>query len=118
MDYKLKYIKYKTNYTALKNKINTQMGGQPKKDKLYFFKANWCGHCNNFKPIWSQLENSNLKNKVEFITLDSEVNKNEMKKYNISGYPTIILKKEDKHIEYEGERSINAIEKFLNENSV
>jgi len=115
MDYKLKYIKYKNKYLTLKNKQFTQMGGANEKPELYLFKANWCGHCKHFKPTWEELGNSNLKNKINFITFDSDANKNEIQANNITGFPTIMLKFKNKSIEYAGPRTTNAIEKFVNE---
>ena len=115
MDYKLKYIKYKNKYLTLKNKQRIQMGGSNEKPELYLFKANWCGHCSKFKPTWAELQNSNLKNKINFITFDDELNKDEIATNKINGYPTIMLKFKNKSIEYEGARTLNAIEKFVNE---
>lgn len=118
MDYKSKYEKYKIKYFELKNKlISNQNGGSLKKPELYLFKAEWCGHCQNFKPEWEKLiKNNNFKNKINFITMDSDKNKKEINEWKIEGYPTIIFKKDNKAIEYAGNRSINAIEKFINEN--
>jgi thiol-disulfide isomerase/thioredoxin len=114
MDYKLKYIKYKNKYLFLKKKY-LQTGGTTKKPELHLYKAQWCGHCKHFKPIWEQLENSNLKNKINFITFDSDADKNEIKENNITGFPTIMLKFKNKSIEYQGYRTANEIEKFINQ---
>jgi len=118
MNYKLKYEKYKTKYLELKKIIAiNQNGGSSKKPELYLFKAEWCGHCKNFKPEWNKLiNNNNLKEKVNFITLDSDTNKKEFTEWKIEGFPTIILKKGDTSIEYNGERSVNNIEKFIKTN--
>lgn len=118
MDYKLKYEKYKAKYLALKNKLNiNQLGGSSEKPELYLFKAEWCGHCKNFKSDWEKLkENPNLKEKVNFITMDSDKNKKEIDEWKIMGFPTIILKKGDNAIEYDGSRSVNAIEQFIKKN--
>jgi len=111
--YYQKYQKYKLKY--LNSKYKKQLGGS-KNVELYFFKADWCGHCKNFMPTWDSLiEDKTLKNKIEFKKLDSEINKKEMIEWNISGYPTIILKKNNKAIEYNGSRKIEDIKKFLQE---
>jgi len=111
-DYTEKYLKYKAKYISLKKleqKLNMKGGGDKK--TLALFKAEWCGHCIGFKETWNQLKNEN-KN-INFITYDSEINKNEIKKYNIQGFPTIILLLNDKAIEYVGPRSRDAIEEFI-----
>ena len=118
MDYKLKYEKYKAKYLALKNKLNiSQLGGSSEKPELYLFKAEWCGHCKNFKPEWGKLKkNSKLKEKVNFITMDSDINQKEINEWKIEGFPTIILKKGSNAIEYNGNRTVEEIENFIKEN--
>ena len=59
VDYKEKYLKYKLKYQelkALKQQNQKQLGGTSKKN-IILFKANWCGHCQNFMPKWEQLQN-------------------------------------------------------------
>ena len=113
-----KYLKYKQKYNSLKN--NIQRGGdaiQENDSKLefYLFKAEWCGHCINFKPYWEEMQNNNnLTDKIKFITYDSNEHKTEMKEWNITGFPTLILKKNNIAIEYEGPRKINNIINFIN----
>lgn len=112
MDYKLKYEKYKYKYLMLKN---TQSGGS-NIPKLYLYKASWCGHCQNFEPTWKQLiENPEYKGKINFITMDSELNKKEIKEKNIEGFPTIILEKNNKEIEYNGSREKDDLHTFIQE---
>ena len=113
MDFKSKYLKYKQKYLLLK-KYN-QVGGS-NKPKLYLFKAEWCGHCRNFKDTWKQLQNNNeLKNKVDFITIDhSDSN---IKNWNIEGYPTILLEKNNNKIEFNGARQENNIIDFVNQHA-
>jgi thiol-disulfide isomerase/thioredoxin len=117
MDYKLKYEKYKFKYMKLKKKLTFNQNGGSLKPELYLFKAEWCGHCNKFKPEWEKLiNNDNLKNKINFITMDSEINKTEMAEWKIEGFPTIILKINNNAIEYSGNRTVNAIEEFIHNN--
>jgi thiol-disulfide isomerase/thioredoxin len=117
MDYKIKYEKYKFKYLELENKLNaTQYGGSSQKPELYLFKAEWCNYCKNFKPSWETLQKSNLKEKVNFITMDDAINKTEISQWKINGYPTLILKKGENAIEYNGERSLTKIEEFINKN--
>jgi len=114
--YYLKYIKYKTKYLNISQKSNIlQKGGKSNKDtELYLFKAEWCGHCKNFMPIWDQIsKDSELNNKIEFIKYDSDQHKKEINEWNIKGFPTIILKKNDKAIEYNGPRKLENIKEFI-----
>jgi len=107
-----KYLKYKMKYLEL-NDSNYLVGGGNKKNLLYLFKADWCGHCKNFKSTWNKLKEE-LNKDIEFITYDSNKDSNIIKEFNIQGYPTIILKKKNKAIEYMGNRNINDIKEFIN----
>jgi thioredoxin 1 len=114
-DYNKKYLKYKDKYLKLKKlEQNIIMKGGGSVDKtLTLFKAEWCGHCKSFKETWNKLKKDN--DNVKFVTYDSEVNKNEIKKYGIQGFPTLILLVDDKSIEYVGPRNKEAIEEFINQ---
>lgn len=113
MDYNKKYLKYKAKYLELKNQSNYNMIGGGNKNTMYLFKANWCGHCNGFKPTWKVLQQE-MKNKINFVTFDSEKNKEEIQKFGISGFPTVMLKTDDKIIEYVGDRSLDGLKEFIN----
>lgn len=99
--YEEKYLKYKKKYLLLK------------KPSFMLFKADWCGHCNEFKSVWNELiSDVKLKKKYNFITIDS-TNKREIENYNIKGFPTLLLKKDDKIIEFNGNRNRETILNFL-----
>ena len=127
IDYTKKYLKYKKKYLESKNMIeninkNTMImtGGSNKQNEqtkktLALFKAEWCGHCNNFKSTWDGLKNNEMHKNVNFVTYDSEKNKNEIKNYQIQGFPTLILLTGEKAIEYVGPRDANSIGEFINQ---
>jgi thiol-disulfide isomerase/thioredoxin len=83
--------------------------------KLFY--VDWCGHCQNFKPIFEgelsdAVRNEQLPCRLEMV--NCEENPEEAKKYNIRGYPTMVFQNENNDvIEYQGERTANAIIKFL-----
>lgn len=113
IDYNKKYLKYKDKYLKLKKlEQNIIMkGGSQEKKTLTLFKADWCGHCKSFKNTWDQLKNDNKD--INFVTYDSERNKDKIIKYGIKGFPTIILLVDNKAIEYVGERNKNNIQNFI-----
>ena len=117
-DYKKKYLKYKTKYLKLKSKeekINNMTGGGEKKNKtVYLFKAEWCPHCIGFKPTWENLSKK-IGKEVKFVTYDSEENKQDIKDFKVSGFPTIILKVNNKAIEYVGPRDELSLTEFINQ---
>lgn len=120
MNYQEKYLKYKAKYLKLKSqeksltKLNLTGGASPNQEKpaLFLFKAEWCPHCTEFKPTWANLKNK-MESKVDFIMFDADENSKEIKKYNIGGFPTIILKTGEKAIEYVGPRNFDSLKDFI-----
>jgi thiol-disulfide isomerase/thioredoxin len=110
-DYYKKYLKYKSKYIYLKN---LQKGGGDKID-LMLFKAEWCGYCKTFLPVWNSLKKmDNFKSKFNFITYDSDEHKNEFEQYKVNEYPTLIIKKDEKNFdEYSGPREMEHMIEFL-----
>lgn len=141
--YQEKYLKYKQKYLNLKNSLvfkSEMSGGGLIKEKVYqarkyykinnkffnlrgggkrkliLFKAEWCGHCQAFKPVWDQVQKELKQDNLEFVTLDSEKDEKIIKKYDVRGFPTIILETGDKKIEFQGMRNLEAIQYFLQDN--
>lgn len=115
VDYTEKYLKYKTKYLELKKKIDQkkQFGGN-NKPELILVKAEWCGHCKNFKDTWSNLQKiPQLLKKVNFTTLDADLNSNEVGRLKVSGYPTILIKKGDQYTEYTESRNFENIKNYI-----
>ena len=110
-----KYLKYKAKYMELKKQQYIMKGGSDT-NTLYLFKAEWCPHCVNFTETWDFLQ-KDMKGKVNFIAYDADKDKDIIKKYNVEGFPTLMLKTKDKVIEYVGERNIDGIKQFVKEYS-
>ncbi len=120
IDYYKKYLKYKEKYLELKKtaekldvlRNNKMIGGGQEKLDLFLFKAEWCGHCKAFKPVWEELQQK-FRTKYNFYTYDNEENKNEMKQWEIRGFPTIIGKRGDTATEYRGPRDFESLSAFF-----
>jgi thiol-disulfide isomerase/thioredoxin len=123
-----KYLKYKKKYLQIKAMQNVQQGGSDDDffnevkinenfPSIYLFKANWCGHCKNFRETWNALANK-YSSKMNFILYDSDKNKKSLKEWRVNSFPTIILRKGTKATEHNGDRDINTmipvIENFIN----
>jgi thiol-disulfide isomerase/thioredoxin len=104
-----KYLKYKKKYLSLKNK---NMIGGFDKPKIVLFKADWCGHCKMFMPVWTKLQ-EDYKRTIKFITYDSEVHKDQINKMNVQGYPTIHILQNGGREEYIGERTYEGLEEKI-----
>ena len=121
-----KYLKYKIKYQQLKNNLLNQTGGKQndnfyynqqkindKNPTLYLFKASWCGHCVAFRENWNALSEK-FKNKINFVLYDSDKNNKEMKEWRVNKYPTLILRNGTSASEYNGDRDIDSLIKFIN----
>lgn len=77
------------------------------------FFAPWCGHCKKLAPEWKRASN-NLKGKVKLGHVDCDADKSLMSRFNVQGFPTILVFGADKDtpIPYEGARTAAAIESF------
>ncbi|KAL5986987.1 Protein disulfide-isomerase 2-3 [Asimina triloba] len=77
------------------------------------FFAPWCGHCKKLAPEWKKAAN-NLKGKVKLGHVDCDAEKSLMSRFNVQGFPTILVFGADKDspYSYEGARTAAAIESF------
>ena len=62
---------------------------------LMFFRADWCGHCTRFKPVWDDFKEE-CKQKYPNVDLmelniDEEASKPLMEKHNVRGFPHVVL---------------------------
>ena len=81
---------------------------------LYY--SDMCGHCIQLKPTWNKLCDS-IKNKKDITIVNVEANNFEhlpvKYKKNIDGYPTIIKYSRGKKSEYNGNRELTDLIKFI-----
>lgn len=114
MTYYDKYLKYKKKYLELQqNKLIKQSGGgNDDKKTIILFKAEWCGHCKKFKDTWLNLK-TKYNDKYDFITYDANINSKEISKFNITGYPTLLIQNNKNIVEYNGSRDEDSIVTFI-----
>jgi len=112
MNYYNKYIKYKNKYNNLKKKRNLIMTGGSQQTEVYLFKADWCPHCQAFLPTWDAL-NKQYSSKYSFIKYDDKKNANIIKEWDIKGFPTIVIKKGNRAMEYMGPKDFNSVLEFI-----
>jgi len=90
----------------------------PTKDVLVKYYAPWCGHCKKLAPIWEELGEAYKDNKNLVIAkMDSTAN--EAEGVEVRGYPTLIFYPKDnkKGVNFDGDRTLEPIKKWLDENS-
>ena len=92
--------------------------------KIVLFHVSWCGYCKQFLPEWKNLGSSITLNNGQAVQVvdeqcDAEGNEDAPKNYGVAdrieGYPTVILFKGDKKIDYPGARNSDAINSWVNE---
>ena len=92
---------------------------QEKNDKIVFVKFYMpgCGWCKKMAKDWIALAKKNTKDTVviaEYDATESPEHQNLSSSLGVKGFPTIILYKNGKKIEYNGERTVNDWMTFLN----
>jgi glutaredoxin len=105
-------MKVKVNYMYSPFKtINSlnQSGGGIKEAIL--FKADFCGHCKQFKSTWKELTNECPD--IKFTTYDMNKDPKKMEEYNVEKFPTIFLKTNSDTFEHVGPRDKKTIKTFF-----
>lgn len=107
-------------YEGYSNVSNSNMENS-KIATIRMFKVDWCPHCKKALPEFQQVENEYAGKtvngyKLEFVVVDGEdsANASLVNEYKIQGYPTIVLTKDGKNIEYDAKVDKPTLEKFIN----
>jgi protein disulfide-isomerase-like protein len=80
---------------------------------LIEFYAPWCGHCKNMAPAYEQAA-IKLKGQVSLGKVDCTVERALARRFNIKGFPTIKLLRDNSVRDYSGDRSIQSFVDFTN----
>lgn len=78
---------------------------------LYY--ANWCGHCQKFKPEWEALKTKLDDLGITHNEYEDGQNKDEINAAKVKGFPTIRIKTDEDLIEYNGPRTAPDILNFM-----
>lgn len=85
---------------------------------LYFY-TDWCYFCKKFTPEWNKFKNKcDACNYIKYIEIDENEYEKNFKKYNINEYPTILIKYNNKLLEYNEERNAEKIYKYIIDNNI
>jgi len=101
-------------------RLRVDEGFQSGGTSIVICKADWCGHCKKAAPEFQKLASaspialSNGKQATVKI-LDADQDKEEVKKYNVRGYPSILIVNGSDTTEYPGERTYDGVIEFLNQ---
>jgi thiol-disulfide isomerase/thioredoxin len=94
--------KYKKLETLIKNK----------EPVLVLYRAEWCGHCQEFKPMWN-----NFTKIAKIKTAEIETNDfyllGSTPEHQVNSYPTLKLFTNGKVINFDEDRNIDNMNKFI-----
>ena len=78
---------------------------------VFYFTADWCGPCKKVRPIVQEL----IQDGHSFQIIDVDIEKELVKKFEISSVPTFILFKNEKSVNrISGAQTKNQLESFIN----
>ena len=121
------YIKYYSTkllelYKPNNEKMPTWTQNNSNELEIMFFFANWCPHCKTAKPEWEKAKkeynNTTINGyKINFVDVDctnpDSQTTSMMDKYNVEGYPTIILLKNNEVVTYDAKVTYDHLSQFL-----
>ncbi|XP_039257318.2 protein disulfide-isomerase A4-like [Styela clava] len=76
---------------------------------LLEFYAPWCGHCKAFAAEYEKIAQTLKKDGIPVAKVDATQHKSVAGKYDVTGYPTIVILKNGEPIKYDGQRTEDAI---------
>ena len=87
---------------------------------MLVFYAPWCGHCKKLLPEYEKAANKLKENNPKLVLAKMDATENEIESVEITGFPTIKFypgnKKDKKPMDYNGERTMDGIIKYLQTN--
>tara|TARA_B100001093_G_scaffold497974_1_gene545522 strand:+ start:2610 stop:3107 length:498 start_codon:yes stop_codon:yes gene_type:complete len=116
------FVKNKLNRSHELNKefINKSASNNKENIKIMMFGTEWCPYCKKAKPEWDKFSkyiqnfnNTNEEYEVVLIYIDCDKDVKTAEKYNITGYPSIKLIKNNEVYDYDAKPQENALIQFL-----
>jgi endoplasmic reticulum resident protein 44 len=86
--------------------------------EVLFFYTTWCPYCKKARPEWDKFKeqwNGRTKNGYAIVMkeIDCDTNDTTAAKYEVVGYPTIKLIKDNKITDYDAKPNLDTLNQFL-----
>lgn len=84
--------------------------------KVYNFNTSWCKYSVMFAPEWTKFEDlvsSNPRIRALDVKCDDDKNEGICNNYNVPGFPSVVIEYNNNVELYEGERSAEALLKYV-----
>jgi thiol-disulfide isomerase/thioredoxin len=117
-----RYVSANTNKYVANNEFSQKAkvgsSGSSAAD-IYFFYTEWCPHCKTAKPIWAEFKGKMEGKEINgmtlnFVEVDCDKDSATSDKFNVKGFPTIKLVKDNQIIEYDAKPSVVNLIEFVN----
>ena len=117
------YVSPKLNPTYVANKEYIDNTQEDKEAELLIFTVDWCPYCKKAEPVWDSFAEENngaviggykmIFEKINCTDEDNADVKSMQNQFNIEGYPTIKLVKDNEIIEYDAKPDKETLQQFL-----
>ena len=109
--------KFKLANTHVNNGMNFMLlEDENIKTKVYNFNTTWCKYSVDFQSEWNTFSNSLKESdsiKAIDVKCDDDKNKDICQKFNVPGYPTIVIERNNQNNIYNGSRTSQSLRKYL-----
>jgi thiol-disulfide isomerase/thioredoxin len=118
-----RHVKSSNNTSYYEGYSNAPNSGaaEPPVAVIRMFKVDWCPHCKkalpDFQSIQEQYDGKTVNGyKLKLVVVDGEDPTNEsiVNEFKIQGYPTVVLTKDGKNIEYDAKVDKSTLQDFIN----
>lgn len=111
---------FKINQNSSPEIIPNKNKNENYNSEIILYYVDWCPYCKSFLPEWNKLENYAKTKfpdvKINKIKCEGD-NEKICNKKGISGFPTVVFYKDNKELTYNGERKMEKLVEYLQQNN-